>query len=139
MANLPVYTTNPIVLAYADLRRSVGFWVSHRTEGWGSYTGWRRKLWEFGIDTEGDYNCLIEPLLGKTIKWEKKQHKAMYAGANAQRAGLHGEATRYFDQSREYQDRKDYYIKLRYPDYTTRRELLDEQLARIEERMSESN
>ena len=67
------YTRNPFRLAYAEVRRVLGF----RVERWvGVGRGERAKrhprLHKWGVYTESRYNCLIEPWLGRAVYLQSK-------------------------------------------------------------------
>jgi hypothetical protein len=69
------YTTNPVRLWLAELRYSTGRFVEHRVDDKPELSKHPilKYVWRYGINTEGDYNCMIEPQLGEIIKWERKE------------------------------------------------------------------
>jgi len=72
------YTKNRIVLAYAEIRYNVGLFVSRFMEERGMTEGVWRPLFYWAYGSEGRYNCLIEPELGKRIREETLQQFFMY-------------------------------------------------------------
>lgn len=75
---------NPVRVFAGRLRYSTGLWIEDYIEDREDRKQWtkkknkvRRALWEYGIDAEGDANCIECPLLGKIIKWERRKNKTM--------------------------------------------------------------
>lgn len=75
---------NPIRVIAGRVRYRTGLWVEDYIDDRPDRKQWtnkkhkiRRAIWEYGIDAEGDSNCIEYPLLGKIIKWERRKMKTM--------------------------------------------------------------
>lgn len=78
------HTKNPARIIAGKVRYRTGLWVEEYIENRDDRKDWtkkknkiRRAIWEYGIDSEGAYNCTTMPLLGKIIKWQTRKDRTM--------------------------------------------------------------
>ena len=67
------YTTNKLILAYAEVRYRVGLKVKYFMQEHNLTSGFWILPHHWSVDSEGRYNCLIEPELGRRIKAESRR------------------------------------------------------------------
>jgi hypothetical protein len=120
------YTKNPFRLALAEVRHRTGFLVENFIDSRDDSKAWskkknriRRRIWEYGKGTESSYNCLISPVLGSIIKWEKRESRAMKKFIKAQKAGSR-DIEKLLNRVNYCTDRKEALQKLDYPNFMTR-------------------
>lgn len=133
--NRYTYTKNPFRKALAEVRYTVGNYVRDHVatgESWQDENNRiRYAVWEWGYNSEGACNCLLQPLLGKIIKWERKAEKVLNVWHPLHMA-QDPKAARWLTRYNKFTDRKDHYLKLDNPDYESRLDLMAnfEKLAR---------
>jgi hypothetical protein len=134
MTDQTKYTKNSLVLIYAEIRYRSGIWLGRRIpKDWADAGGIREAILRWGYSSESRYNCLIEPLLGRVVKYQNREEKWATRGSEAMERGEKKKALAYFEKASYWGDKKDEVRKLRNPGYRSNRDIMNEVFDKFED------